>query len=524
MNIAIYARKSVYSDKSDSVDAQVKICKEYAQNNFTVTTILVYEDEGFTGADTHRPGFERLMEDVMSKKIDVLICYKIDRISRNVLDFSKTFNTLQEKDVQFVSVKEQIDTSTPLGRAMMYICSVFAQMERETIAERVKDNMIELAKSGKWAGGKAPLGYKRERITINGKNHTMLVKNEDELPFLDMIFDTFLEGYSLGRLETYFRKKGIKTLNGNYLSSTQIHQILKNPHYVAATEEVYDYFESLGCAMAVERDRFDGKHGVVVYGRTSGGRKKIHKLNPPSEWVVSVGLHEPLISADKWLAVQERFGKNKINKTRKHKIGILKGILKCKCGYTMRAKRKVDKIYNVVYDNYFCPNRERRGIEYCDMRSVDINLIDTEVIRIFKKISLNKNLIEEYIKQGQDGIITYTTRDKNTILKEIKVIEKKIENLTTALQESEGSIAVKYIVAEIEKLDKQIAGLNYELREIEFNEQENKKRNDNIDLIYSKICDYLNKFDKLSYDDKNQYLQEIIKECVWDGKELKITL
>lgn len=524
MNIAIYARKSVFSDKSDSVESQIKICKEYAQSNFRVTTIVEYEDEGFTGANTDRPGFTRLMEDVLAKKIDVLICYKIDRISRNVLDFSKTFNTLQENNVQFVSVKEQIDTSTPLGRAMMYICSVFAQMERETTAERVKDSMIELAKSGKWAGGKPPVGFKRERIVINGKKHTMLVKNEDELPFLYMIFDTFLEGYSLGGLETYFRKAGIQSLNGKYLSSTQLFQILKNPHYVAATKEVYDYFENLGCIMAVERDKFDGKHGLVVYGRTSGGKRKVHKFNTPDKWVVSVGLHEPLIPAEKWLAVQEQFGKNLIDKTRKHEIGILKGILRCKCGYLMRVQHKVDKIYKKVYDNYFCQNRNRRGPEFCDMKMVRVDELDNKMIDVLKQLSINKNLLEKYIKQTNISMSVKNVRDKKIIKKEIENIGKKIKNLTTTLENYSDSSAAKYIIAEIEKLDKRIAGLNYELREVEHKEIENNKISNDIGAIHAKICKYLDSFDELPYQDKVKYLKEIIKECVWDGQKLNITI
>lgn len=522
MNIAVYARKSVYSDKSDSIESQIKICKEYAQSNFRVTTIVEYEDEGFTGANTDRPGFTRLMEDVLAKKIDVLICYKIDRISRNVLDFSKTFNTLQENNIQFVSVKEQINTSTPLGRAMMYICSVFAQMERETTAERIKDSMIELAKSGKWAGGKPPVGFKRERIVINGKKHTMLVKNEDELPFLYMIFDTFLEGYSLGGLETYFRKAGIQSLNGKCLSSTQLFQILKNPHYVAATKEVYDYFENLGCIMAVERDKFDGKHGLVVYGRTSGGKRKVHKFNTPDKWVVSVGLHKPLIPAEKWLAVQEQFGKNLIDKTRKHEIGILKGILRCKCGYLMRVQHKVDKIYKKVYDNYFCQNRNRRGPEFCDMKMVRVDELDQKTIEILKKIYVDKNLLDKYIKNANISLVP--VRDKNTIKKEIGNAKKKIDNLTAALQENFDSSAAKYIISEIEKLDRKIAELNYELREMEHKEIENNKISNDIGAIHANICKYLDSFDELPYQDKVKYLKEIIKECVWDGQKLNITI
>jgi DNA invertase Pin-like site-specific DNA recombinase len=522
MIFGVYGRKSVYSDKSDSTESQAKICYDYIRNNYNdVTEILEYEDEGFTGANTDRPGFSQLMKDVLNKRINILVCYKIDRISRNVLDFSKTFDTLQRFDVQFVSVKEQIDTSTPLGRAMMYICSVFAQMERETTAERVKDSMIELAKSGKWAGGQAPIGYKRERVLLNGKYHTILIENKEELPFLNMIYDTFMEGYSLGGLETYFRKKGVKTLNGNYLSASQLHQILKNPHYVAATERIYEYFKDKGCIMATEREKFDGLHGIVVYGRTSGGKKKTHTTNTPDKWIVTVGIHEPIMSDDKWIAVQDCFGKNVIDRTRKYDIGLIKGILKCKCGYTMRVQHKIDKTYDKVYDNYYCQNRNRRGIAFCDMRMVGVDELDDRLTGILKQLSLNKNLLEKFVKQSK---ATIPIRDKDVIKKEIVGVKKKIENLTTALQDNIESVATKYIISEIEKLDKQIIGLGYEQREAEDREKEASDRKDDIDTIYMKICNYIELFDKLPYIERVKYLHDILKECVWDGEELSILL
>ena len=519
MNIAIYTRKSVYSDKSDSTESQANICNEYAKSNYEVTTVTKYEDEGFTGSNINRPGFSALMKDILNKKIDVLICYKIDRISRNVLDFSKTFDLLQAHNVEFVSVKEQIDTSTPLGRAMMYICSVFAQMERETIAERVKDSMIELAKSGKWTGGKAPIGYMRERTLINGKIHTVLVENKEELPFLNMIYDTFLGGYSLGGLETYFRKKEVRTLNGNYLSASQLHQILTTPHYVAATAELYEYFERKGCIMTSEKEKFTGEYGVLIYGRTSGGKKKVHTMNAPDKWMVSVGLHKPIISDKKWLSVQDRFGKNVIDKTRKHEIGILKGIVKCKCGYTLRVQHKVDKIYNKVYDNYFCQNRNRRGIEYCDMKMISVVELDNQILETLKSISINKNLLAGFLKKDAAFI---RTRDNSTIQKEIRSSEKRIGNLTAALQDNMNSSASKYIIADIEKLDKQILGLNYELRENDIQERENRDKKDDIDAIYALISAYIKNFDSLNYTEKTSMLQKIIKECIWEDNKLII--
>lgn len=165
MKAAIYSRKSMFTGKGDSVENQVQMCKDYG-NRLNVDEYLIYEDEGYSGGNINRPKFQELLQDVKKKKFDVLICYRLDRISRNVADFSSTLELLQDNNISFVSIKEQFDTSTPMGKAMVYIASVFAQLERETIAERVRDNMLELAKSGRWLGGQTPLGFESEKYLI----------------------------------------------------------------------------------------------------------------------------------------------------------------------------------------------------------------------------------------------------------------------------------------------------------------------------------------------------------------------
>lgn len=519
MNIAIYSRKSVYSDKSDSIESQLNMCKDYISLNYKDVVVTEYEDEGFTGANTKRPAFTQLMRDIENKNIDVLVCYKIDRISRNVLDFSKTFNILQEHNVQFVSIKEQIDTSTPLGRAMMYICSVFAQMERETIAERVKDSMLELAKSGKWAGGPAPLGYSLQKVVISGKTHTTLVPDKEREPYLDMIFDKFLNGYTLSGLATYFRKSGIKTARNSLLTRARIYEILKNPHYAEATKEMYDYFEELGCTIACAKEDFDGKHGIIVYGRTKGSKCKKQTAD---NWIITAGLHEPIVPAQKWLKAQEVFGKNIFNKTKKYEIGLLRGIIRCKkCNCLLAAKRKVTHKSGKIYDGYCCQHRNEHGREYCDLKMISVKSMDNKLIEFLKQLSINKDLIAKYMKESEK---TQNYRSKSVITKEISDTNKKIENLTLALQDNNNSTAAKYIITEIENLDKKITGLNYELRESEYKEIEASKQKNDVDDVYNKICYLLNNFENLSYEKKTGVLKEIIKECSWDGETLKIVL
>jgi site-specific DNA recombinase len=141
---AIYARKSVEEDSSNSVDNQVErgisYCKLRGWN------YVVYKDEGISGKDTNREGFQQMMKDAEKGRFQYIITYKLDRISRNVADFANFTNKLDQLGIGYISLTENFDTSTPIGRAMMYIAAVFAQLERETIAERVRDNMLDNAK------------------------------------------------------------------------------------------------------------------------------------------------------------------------------------------------------------------------------------------------------------------------------------------------------------------------------------------------------------------------------------------
>ena len=175
---AIYSRKSKFTGKGDSIENQIELCKNQLINKYNIdeNNIKVYQDEGFTGYNTNRPQFQEMMKDIRSKKIKCIIVYRLDRISRNVADFCNLKNEFLKYNVDFISVTENFDTSTPMGSAMLMISSVFAQLERDTIAERIKDNMYELAKTGRWLGGNTPLGYKSQKIenlSIDGKKRSL---------------------------------------------------------------------------------------------------------------------------------------------------------------------------------------------------------------------------------------------------------------------------------------------------------------------------------------------------------------
>lgn len=522
MVFANYGRKSIFSDKSDSVDNQFRMSRDYAESRFPgcVDNFLHYYDEDFTGANVNRPGLQNLLADIESGLIDVLIVYQLDRLSRDVRDFANIYSMLEEHNVSFVSVKESIDTTTPIGKAMMYVTVVFAQMERETIAQRVTDNMIGLAKKGYWVGGNPPICYVRQRIIVDGKKHVALAQNPDGVEYVTNLFDTFLDlGLSLQGMETYFKNNNIKTLNGKFFSTAQLHKLLTMPYCVEGTAAIYDYYSSKGCIMDPDspRDKWDGTKGVMIYGRTTEKNKK-HQLQPPDQWRVCLGLHEPFISADKWLAVQEQLSKHIFDKAMKYDVPLLKGVLRCKCGSIMQVARKKKK--DGVSSWYYCLKHMRQGEEACpDSHHIKIDRLDEKVMDIFRSIDSDPDLISTFVTQNE-----LKTEDMSALKKQITSTENKISRLASSLSMSKNSTAAKYIITEMEKLDAELQDLRRrELNVVAIN-RENHNREITSRERAKDIRKLVENFDCFTPAERNEIVRSVVSECIWDGETITLRL
>ena len=277
-NFFVYARKSIHMDKSESIKNQILTCKNYITSTYPEVSedeIKVYTDDGFSGKDTNRPRYELMMQDIATTKNGYLVCYKLDRVSRSISDFSSLINDLSSKNVNFVSVKEQFDTSTICGRAMMYIFAVFAQIERETTAERVKDGMMMLAKTGRWLGGNIPAGFdvgRKENVEAGGTNKkSSYLKPNENMRTVKLIYEKYLECGSAHHISSQFFDEGIKTLNGVNYSHISIREILRNPVYCTADAQSFEYFSQKGCKnIFFEKKDFYKKRGLTAYNRRSG--------------------------------------------------------------------------------------------------------------------------------------------------------------------------------------------------------------------------------------------------------------
>ena len=169
---AIYARQSLDKKDSLSIESQIELCRKHAGDD-----VQIFQDKGFSGKNIRRPAFTELIQAVEAGKIQKIFVYRLDRFSRSIADFSRLWELLERHGVEFQSVTEHFDTSSPMGRAMLNIVLVFAQLERETTAERVKDNYVHRFSLGAWPGGPAPYGFDLAKISDGGRQVSSLSSN-----------------------------------------------------------------------------------------------------------------------------------------------------------------------------------------------------------------------------------------------------------------------------------------------------------------------------------------------------------
>lgn len=520
MIAAIYARKSIETDKGESIENQIRLCKEIGAKS-GVTNFLYYRDEGFSGGNTNRPKFKQMMKDAKAKKFSMLICYRLDRISRNVADFSSTLEALQKYDIAFVSIKEHFDTSTPIGRAMVYIASVFAQLERETIAERVRDNMLELAKSGRWLGGTAPLGFKSEAINykdVNGKNKRMykLTLVPEEIGLVKLIFNLYLEKKGFPSVATYLCSHHYKGKNGGEFSQGTVEQIIKNPVYTYADKKIYEHFKNLGAVVCGD---FDGKSGVITYNK----REKGKKINPINEWIVAVGKHKGIIPSGLWLKCQNINALNNEKTSPRSATGnkfLLSGLLICsECGSSMSSWSR-NNPKSGKYERYYRCTLKNRASNRCSSIMLNADVAEDLILKNIRGVTVEQ-LIESY-----DTIIS-KQKSKDSLIEEELKLQTQIENNKKLIQRLVRKLALldddPVIVSEFQKEINNLNSQNLSLKK-DLLALKNLTLRTDSDLNYTdEITSRLENFKKLfdcieSKDKKRQYLLEIVNNIVWDSK------
>jgi len=535
--IAIYSRKSKYTGKGESIENQVELCKQYIRPRYPNCNdegILIYEDEGFSGGNMERPRFKEMMAEARTKKFSAIVCYRLDRISRNIGDFAKLIEELDGLNVSFISIKEQFDTSSPMGRAMMYISSVFSQLERETIAERIRDNMHELSKTGRWLGGISPTGYKSEqveKITVEGKikKACKLELIAEEADIIKQIYKVFLETNSLTKTETYFINNGYKTKNEKLFTRFALRNILTNPVYMIADEDAYHYLVENEVDLFAGKESFDSIHGVMAYNRTIQKSGKANQIRQMQEWIVAVGKHTGMINGVEWIKAQECLEQNRSKSFRKPRsnVALLSGLLYCTCGDYMRPKlsKRMDAQGEFIY-SYLCAMKEKSRCHVCNMKNANGNMLDRVVCEEIKRLGADSS---EFIRQLELGKIQlegnfegYDDLDQlhNALVKN----EKKIARLVASLSELEDTATKGSIVKGIDELHSEGELLKSRIAELESLTASHTLSNIEFDIIRQMLTTFRDTIDDMSVEQKRAALRTFVKKVVWDGENVHVYL
>ena len=329
--IAVYARQSVDKKDSISIETQIEACKRCCDEEYRV-----YYDKGWSGKNLDRPQFQQLLKDIRSGEITRLVVYKLDRISRSLNDFSNLMETFRKYGVEFASTVETYDTSTAIGRAMLGIIMVFAELERENILQRVKDNYYARGEKGLYLGGVPIFGFDKIPAKLDGIKTSVLIPNGD-MGTVEYIFSAYREGAcSLGDIVRALNERQISSPAGTLWDSSKLSRLLRSPVYVRADMEVFRYFKEKGARISNPAEDFTGEHGCFLYGKREANERKYTNVR---DHVLSIGLHDGVIPAEEWIDVQRRLdGNTQVKKGRSGTYSWLTGLLKCgKCGYAMRV-------------------------------------------------------------------------------------------------------------------------------------------------------------------------------------------
>ena len=536
--IAIYSRKSKFTGKGESIGNQVELCKEYVRNLFGedyVERCVVFEDEGFSGGNLKRPAFQKMMADIRKHKFKAIVVYRLDRISRNISDFTGLIDELTKLGVSFVSIREQFDTSTPMGRAMMFIISVFSQLERETIAERIRDNMHELAKTGRWLGGNAPTGYRSEAVskeTVDGKirKSFKLVPIPEEVAIPKMIFDLYRETDSLTAVETELLRRRIKTKQGKDFTRFAIKGILQNPVYMTADEDAYNYFIDRGADVCYPQETFDGGYGIMAYNRTEQEKGKSTVLLPMDQWIIAIGKHPGLVPSSQWIAVQESLERNKSKSYRKSRSNeaLLTGLVFCSCGERMYPKLSQRKTADgqIIY-SYVCKMKERSKGQRCGQRNANGNILDAAIIEQLKALTEQNSSFVEQLEKGRRRFAESGEQHEvqlNDLRRELSENEKTINGLIDALGLATDSAVKPRLLSRIEQLSDVNADIKNRISELEQVGNANSLSTAEFDALLRMLIVFQTCVDGMTIEEKRAAVRTVVRKVIWDGVNAHVVL
>jgi site-specific DNA recombinase len=396
---AIYTRKSTedgLEQEFNTLDAQRESAEAYITSQQHAGWVCLadrYDDGGYTGGNMERPALKRLMTDIQAGRVNCVMVYKVDRLSRSLLDFAKMMETFENHEVAFVSVTQQFNTATSMGRLVLNVLLSFAQFEREMISERTRDKIAATRRKGKWSGGQPLLGY-----DVIGKK---LVVNPEEAERVRQILRLYLELQGLVPTITALRRRGWTTkrwttrkgtpCGGQPFCKNTLYKLLTNVVYIGQLKYKTEVHKGEHEAI-VSQEVFDQVHKLLKQNGNAGGR-----------------------------AVRNKYG------------ALLRGLLRCKacnCSMTHTYSSRGNRRYRY----YACSNAQKHGWKVCPSPSVPAGEIERFVVERIKSVGAAPEILQEtlvQIKQQSEDAIQQRQAELGLVQKQVRDDNGELHRLTT---------------------------------------------------------------------------------------------
>jgi site-specific DNA recombinase len=477
---AIYTRKSTeegLDQEFNSLDAQREAGEAYIRSQIGEGWSLLpapYDDGGYTGANMERPALKRLLADIQAGDVNCVVVYKVDRLSRSIRDFGKIMDVFDKQGVSFVSVTQQFNTATSLGRLMLNVLLSFAQFEREIISERTRDKQVAARKKGKWTGGHLILGYDLDprggRLTVNA----------EEAERVRQVFNLYLEGSSvleivrrldrLGWRNKQWTTRDGKPYGGSPLRRCHIYNLLAN----------------------------------IVYS----GRLRV------ADEVVA-GEHEAIVDQQTFDLVQARLKQTaSAPGTRVKMDSLLRGMLYCSCcGSGMYSTYSANKERRYRY--YVCYRSQQKLEGYCNSRSVSAPAVEDAVVESIRRVGVHPEVLAEtarLARQRLAEIASALREELSTANARVKNLKSQVARMrdpeTPRLAEIRERLAAGE--AHAEELRKEV--LRRERQRID--EKELRRAMESFEEVWK----------TMNLEEQRNLLHQLVEKVGYDGRTGKVTV
>ena len=479
---AIYTRKSTdegLNQDFNSLDAQREAAEAYILSQRHAGWTLVpneYSDGGYTGANIERPGVRQLLADIEAGKVDCVVVYKVDRLSRSLIDFARMMGLFEKHGVCFVSVTQQFNTNTPLGRLTLNILLSFAQFEREIISDRTRDKQVAARKKGKWTGGHILLGYDLDSRA--GK----LTINSEEADRIREMFRLYLGGTPVSEIVQRFDKLG-----------------WRNKQWTTQDGKLYG-------GSPLRRCHIYKLLGNVLYT----GQVKVGDETFPGE-------HEAIIDQQTFDLAQKRLEQNAWTPGNSHRVkfeALLRGLIYCSCcGSGMYSTYSANKERRYRY--YVCYRSQQKLEGYCTSRAVSAPSVEEAVVESIRRVGVHPDVLTEtarLARQQLAAIITGLREELNTTNGRVKNLKSQIARIrnpeAARLAEIREQLAERETRAE--ELRKEI--LRREKQRID--EKELRRTMESFENVWK----------AMNLDEQRNLLRQLVEKVGYDGRTGKVTV